>query len=103
MPDHYYLYDTKETPIVRYLSFVAKKNRYDFGIVFTQQFEGKSIVMSLQTMKWVFMAKDDLYQSSSWLERLGVDPEDEESIKGLFQNVLYHLDSLRPQYDEEYM
>jgi len=93
-----FLYDVKETPVVRYVSYATDNHRYDFGIVFTQQFEGKSIVMSLQNLALVLLCHDDITHSSYWMEKLGVAKEDESSIRGFFESVLYRIDRLKVQY-----
>ncbi len=93
-----YLYDEKEKALTRYVSYVAKKNRYDFGLVYTQNFEGKSIVMSLQNLKMVLMSYEDISHDIYWASKLGVEEEDVDSIKEFFQAVLYPIDNLRPQY-----
>ncbi|MET3287601.1 UNVERIFIED_CONTAM: hypothetical protein ABID98_000171 [Brevibacillus sp. OAP136] len=93
-----YLYDETEKPLTRYVTFVTKKNRYDFGLFHTQQFNGKSLVVSLQSLKAALMASDDVYRSDYWIKKLEIDEEDIEVVKEFFKNSLSPIDSLLTQY-----
>jgi hypothetical protein len=53
------LYDVSEDAMVRFFGFVAGSARYDFGIVFTNQFFGKPLVICMQTGKSTLMSIDD--------------------------------------------
>lgn len=93
-----YLYDVSEQPITRFLSFATDHTRYDFGILFTNQFEGKSIVICLQTLRAALLSANDVELSTEWLSQLGIASEDHDVLKLFFKNALYSTDSLRPQY-----
>jgi hypothetical protein len=43
------LYDENETVKVRFVGFTASESRFDFGIVYTNMFFGKPLVICMQT------------------------------------------------------
>lgn len=43
------LYDENETVKVRFVGFTAVETRFDFGIVYTNMFFGKPLVICMQT------------------------------------------------------
>lgn len=93
-----YLYDVSEQPITRFFSFATDHSRYDFCILFTTQFEGKSMVICLQTLRAALLSANDLDLSIEWLSQLDIAPEDYEVLSRFFKNALYSTDSLRSQY-----
>ncbi len=43
------LYDEQENVKVRFIGFTTEQTRYDFGIVYTNMFFGKPLVVCMQT------------------------------------------------------
>lgn len=43
------LYDEHESVKVRFLGFMTHENRYDFGVIYTNMFFGKPLVVCMQT------------------------------------------------------
>ncbi|MGC5324691.1 SAV0927 family protein [Brevibacillus sp. SYSU BS000544] len=93
-----YLYDISEQPITRFFSFATDHSRYDFCILFTNQFQGKSMVICMQTLKATLLSANDVDLSFKWPQQLGIASEDLDVLKRFFKNALYSTDSLRPQY-----
>ncbi|MGE5704163.1 MAG: SAV0927 family protein [Clostridia bacterium] len=93
-----YLFDETEKPLTRYVTFVTKSNRYDFGLFHTQQFNGKSIVVSLQNLKAALICADDVSRSDCWIKKLEIALEDVEVVKEFFKNSLSPVDTLMAQY-----
>ena len=54
------LYDEYEHVKVRFIGFSSKDIRYDFGIVFSNMFFGKPLVICMQTGRSVLMEHRDL-------------------------------------------
>ena len=54
------LYDDYEHVKVRFIGFSSYETRYDFGIVFTNLFFGKPLVICMQTGRSVLMELRDL-------------------------------------------
>lgn len=53
------LYDESEQTQVRFIGFVSEKGRYDFGIVYTQMFFGKLLVICMQTGRSSLLSLED--------------------------------------------
>ncbi|MGD8189892.1 SAV0927 family protein [Brevibacillus ginsengisoli] len=83
-----YLYDEIERPFTRFVSYVAKKKRYDFVLMYTQHFEGKCMVMSLQTMRMVMLSSDDIPLGETWVKQLDIAEEDREIVTDFFRIAL---------------
>ncbi|WP_071459299.1 DUF3055 domain-containing protein [Bacillus massilinigeriensis] len=54
------LYDEHEKVQVRFVGFTTDETRYDFGIVYTNMFFGKPLVVCMQTGKSTLLAPEDL-------------------------------------------
>lgn len=54
------LYDEKETVSVRFVGFTTEDTRYDFGIVFTNMFFGKPLVVCMQTGRSTLLDPKDI-------------------------------------------
>jgi hypothetical protein len=93
-----YLYEEMERPVSRYVSFVTDSHRYDLGLFYTQHFDGKSLVMSLQNMQAVLISADDVSHDGSWIETLNIAREDVEIVKQFLQKALSSLHKHVDQY-----
>ncbi|MBO9130323.1 DUF3055 domain-containing protein [Bacillus sp. 165] len=54
------LYDEYENVKVRFIGFTTNDIRYDFGIVYTSMFFGKSLVVCMQTSRSALLGHDDI-------------------------------------------
>lgn len=54
------LYDVSEQARVQFIGCVTERGRYDFSIVFTRQFLGKSMVVCMQSGRSSLLSEDDL-------------------------------------------
>ncbi|MBP2239970.1 hypothetical protein J2Z40_000523 [Cytobacillus eiseniae] len=54
------LYDEHENAKVRFIGFTTDQTRYDFGIVFTNLFFGKPLVVCMQTGRSTLLDPKDL-------------------------------------------
>lgn len=54
------LYDEDEKVKVRFVGLVTEQTRYDFGIVYTNQFFGKPLVICMQTGRAALLDPNDL-------------------------------------------
>lgn len=54
------LYDEQENVKVRFVGFVTENTRYDFGIVYTNMFFGKPLVICMQTGRSALLDPDDI-------------------------------------------
>jgi hypothetical protein len=54
------LYDEDENVKVRFVGFTTERTRYDFGIVYTNLFFGKPLVVCMQTGRSTLLDSNDL-------------------------------------------
>lgn len=54
------LYDEYENVKVRFIGFTTNDTRYDFGIVYTNMFFGKPLVICMQTSRSTLLEPSDL-------------------------------------------
>lgn len=54
------LYDEHEKVRVRFVGFATEQTRYDFGIVYTDMFFGKPLVICMQTGRSTLLDPKDL-------------------------------------------
>ncbi|WP_026574733.1 DUF3055 domain-containing protein [Bacillus sp. UNC438CL73TsuS30] len=54
------LYDEQENVKVRFVGFTTEQTRYDFGIVFTNMFFGKPLVVCMQTGRSTLLDPKDI-------------------------------------------
>jgi hypothetical protein len=53
------LYDESEKAKIRFVGFVSEHGRYDFGIVYTNMFFGKPLVVCMQTGRSSLLSAED--------------------------------------------
>lgn len=63
-----HLYDESEQVKVRFVGFVSDEARYDFGIVYTNQFFGKPLVVCMQTGRSSLMCSEDVVNTEYLLK-----------------------------------
>lgn len=63
------LYDEQENVAVRFVGFTTEDVRYDFGIVHTNMFFGKPLVICMQTGRSALLDASDL-QNHEYLQRV---------------------------------
>jgi hypothetical protein len=93
-----YLYDETERPLTRYVSFATQNKRYDLAMVYTQHFNGKTLVISLQNLQGGLIAMEDIDHADVWVKALQIDPDDVEIVKEFLRSRLYSIDRLMDQY-----
>lgn len=54
------LYDEQENVKVRFVGFTTENARYDFGIVYTNMFFGKPLLICMQTGRSALLDPDDI-------------------------------------------
>ncbi|ELK42123.1 hypothetical protein D478_10545 [Brevibacillus agri BAB-2500] len=86
-----YLYDQSENLLSRFVTFATEHHRYDFAFFYSQHFDGKSIVMSLQNMRAALISSDDLAHNHSWVQPFAVHAEDEDVVTSFLQKALSSL------------
>lgn len=54
------LYDEQESVKAQFVGFTTEDGRYDFGIVYTNMFFGKPLVVCMQTGRSTLLCADDI-------------------------------------------
>lgn len=92
------LYDEVEQSQVRYVGFTSDTTRFDFGIVYTNMFFGKTLVVDMQTGRSALLCENDV-QNIEYLQKLFniKDRVEAEELAGFFQEILPGL-PLENQY-----
>jgi len=83
------LYDESEQAQVRFVGFVSELGRYDFGIVYTQMFFGKPLVVCMQTGRSSLLSMEDA-DNLEYLQKIFNlrSKEEAEEISVFFKNNL---------------
>jgi len=78
------LYDMTESSNVNFVGCVSEGSRFDFAIVYTNQFFGKPLVICMQSGRSVPMCADDLMDADLLQSRFLVgDPQAADEIRTL--------------------
>ncbi|MFC7442285.1 DUF3055 domain-containing protein [Laceyella putida] len=83
------LYDESEKAKVRFVGFISENGRYDFGIVYTQMFFGKPLVICMQTGRSSLLCLEDA-ENLEYLQKIFNlrSREEAEEIALFFKNNL---------------
>lgn len=92
------LYDESEKVKVRFIGFATDESRYDFGIVYTNMFFGKPLVVCMQTGRSTLLdsndVKDfehlkDIFRLTSIKEATDLSAFFEETLPGIYLETQY--------------
>ncbi|MGG4494931.1 SAV0927 family protein [Brevibacillus reuszeri] len=86
-----YLYDQSENLLSRFITFATEKHRYDLAFFYSQHFDGKSIVLSLQNMRAALLSSEDISHDDSWVRSLEVPQEDVDIVSSFLAKTLSTL------------
>jgi hypothetical protein len=94
------LYDEHEKVKVRFVGFTTKDIRYDFGIVYTNMFFGKPLVICMQTGRSVLLDPKDV-EDHEYLRRIfRIDTiEQAADLSEFFTDILPSSSPLEAQYE----
>lgn len=82
------LLEEKSTQTMHYYCLCTDEYRYDLMVSYTDQFFGKTMVISLQTGMMVLMCNEDIEHEEIYVHKLGIKESDVESSKGFLRLVL---------------
>ncbi|QOR68404.1 DUF3055 domain-containing protein [Cytobacillus suaedae] len=93
------LYDDQENVKVRFVGFTTENVRYDFGIVYTNLFFGKPLVICMQTGRSTLLDPKDI-EDLDYLRRIfRIDTlEEAADLADFFRTSLPHI-PFETQYD----
>ena len=92
------LYDEDENVKVRFVGFVTENTRYDFGIVYTNLFFGKPLVVCMQTGRSTLLDAQDLEDIDYLQSVFKVDYNEAAQLAEFFWQALPST-PFEPQYD----
>ncbi|CAK6481293.1 DUF3055 family protein [Peribacillus simplex] len=82
------LFEESESQSVHYYCIATEHHRYDFSIIFTNNFFGKAMVVSIQSGTMVLMCNEDIENDCYWAEKLGIHPIDVDECRIFLQMIL---------------
>ncbi|MED4203375.1 DUF3055 domain-containing protein [Neobacillus mesonae] len=93
------LYDEHEKVKVRFIGFTTEHTRYDFGIVYTNMFFGKPLVVCMQTGRSTLLDPKDI-EDTAHLQTLFRIPEQQQAadLAEFFKTALPEIPFVT-QYD----
>jgi hypothetical protein len=92
------LYDEDENVKARFIGFMTEKTRYDFGIVYTNLFFGKPLVVCMQTGRSTLLDSQDLEDIDYLKSVFKVDYDEAAELAEFFLQTLQST-PFEPQYD----
>lgn len=94
------LYDEHESVKVRFLGFMTHDTRYDFGVIYTNMFFGKPLIVCMQTGKSTLLGRDDVENIQYLQEVFKLGSEEEATELSQFFSFLVPSTSLHAEYEE---
>ncbi|AMA72538.1 MULTISPECIES: DUF3055 domain-containing protein [Aneurinibacillus] len=93
------LYETSETTKANFVGFASEKSRYDFGLIYTNQFFGKPLVICMQTGRSSLLCAEDARNIEVLKDKFAIKDDEEAMELSLFlQGHLPDTDHALPQY-----
>ncbi len=93
------LYDESEKVKVRFIGFTTDDVRYDFGLVYTNMFFGKPLVVCMQTGRSSLLDVSDLHDLDHIKKVFNIpSTKDAADLASFFEEAL-PTSSLETQYD----
>jgi nucleoside diphosphate kinase len=86
------LYDESENTNVRFVGFASNDVRYDFGIIYTNQFFGKPLIVCMQSGRSTLMCSEEALRVEHIQKAFNVtNSEEAEQLSIFFQHNLPSL------------
>lgn len=83
------LYDEQENVKVRFVGFTTEHTRYDFGIVYTNMFFGKPLVICMQTGRSTLLESKDAEDLDHLQKVFQIkDPQQASDLADFFKETL---------------
>jgi hypothetical protein len=93
------LYDESEKVQVRFVGFTTESTRFDFGIVYTNKFFGKPLVVCMQTGRSALLDPKDLEDTEYLKTAFKITDEQQAAdLVEFFQEALPAI-PFEPQYE----
>ncbi|MFB5660737.1 DUF3055 domain-containing protein [Alteribacillus sp. HJP-4] len=83
------LYEEFETTGVRFVGLSTEESRYDFGIVYTDMFFGKPLVICMQTGRSVLLGHEDTENEAFIKKSFRIESdEDTKHLSEYFKEII---------------
>lgn len=92
------LYDEQENVKVQFIGFTTESARYDFGIVYTNMFFGKPLVICMQTGRSTLMCSEEAEMVDHVMKAFQIKCEEEARDLSLFFQQKLPTMSFEAQY-----
>jgi hypothetical protein len=93
------LYDEQENVKVRFVGFTTEEVRYDFGLIYTNMFFGKPLVICMQTGRSALLDSEDVKDLEHLQKIFRIpSPQQAADLASFFKETLPSA-SLKTQYD----
>lgn len=92
------LYDEQENVKVQFIGFTTENARYDFGIVYTNMFFGKPLVICMQTGRSTLLCADEAENVEHIMKVFQIKCESEAAQISMFFNQKLPTMSFEAQY-----
>jgi hypothetical protein len=93
------LYDETENVNVQFVGFTTDDVRYDFGIVFTNMFFGKPLVVCMQTGRSTLLGSEELEDTDHLKSVFRIHSYEEANELALFLKETLPYATLDAQYE----
>ncbi|WP_242143554.1 MULTISPECIES: DUF3055 domain-containing protein [unclassified Bacillus cereus group] len=95
------LYDEHENVHIRFLGFMTHENRYDFGVIYTNMFFGKTLVVCMQTGRATLLGPDDVENTQHLQEIFKLASEVEANdLAQFFKFLVPQTSSVHAEHEE---
>lgn len=93
------LYEEDETVKVRFVGFTTEHVRYDFGIIYTNMFFGKPLIVCMQTGRSILMDAADLKNIDTIQKAFRINSKQEAKDLSTFFEEALPYSPIAEQYD----
>lgn len=88
MSERFFLYDDTVASRIRFVSFMGEHQRYDLGIIQTDRYFGKSIVLDIQGNRFAIIGEDDLKEEGYLEHVFQLSEAEAEELTSFLQEIV---------------
>ncbi|GAA0326728.1 DUF3055 domain-containing protein [Bacillus carboniphilus] len=88
MTERFFLYDDTVSAPMRFVSFMGEHQRYDLGIIQTDRYYGKSIVLDIQGNRFAIIGQDDLQEEGYIEHTFHLNKEEAEELTSFLMEIV---------------
>ena len=88
MDNRIFLYDDVINAKTRFVSFAGENIRFDLGIITTDRFYGKQMVLDLQSNRFAIIGEDDLAEEGYLEYVFQLSQEDAADLRSFLEQIV---------------